>query len=299
VGTVNNGNTVRVRQTSSSTFSATTDCTLTIGGVSDTFRLTTLAADTTPNAFAFVDQTGVALNTLVTSNAITVSGINTAAPISVTGGEYEINGSGTWTGVVGTVNNGNTVRVRQTSSSSFSTTTDCTLTIGGVSDTFSVTTLDGVDPSLEITSHTNNQDVGTASITLIGTASDSGRGNNGIQQVTVNGERANNDTATGSGTANWSKAVSLSPGANTLTVIAYDDSSNHNQTSQTITIYYDVISTVYVCKAGSCNGHSPCWPNIQNGIALLSGPTIIEITQETYNEEIALDVDQEIMLEGG
>ena len=154
-------------------------------------------------------------------------------------------------------------------------------------------------PSLGITSHTNNQDVGTASITLIGTASDSGRGDNGIQQVTVNLVRANDDTAIGSGTANWSKTVSLSPGANVLTIVAYDNSLDHNQTSQTITVYYDLTNTIYVSKDGSCNGHSYCWPNIQNGIVVVLGPSIIEITQETYAGDIVLNVDQDIMLEGG
>ncbi len=94
-------------------------------------------------------------------------------------------------------------------------------------------------PSLSITSHSNGQHVSTASITIAGTASDSGRGDNGIQQVTVNGLRASNDTATGSGTANWSSPLTLTNGVNTITVIAYDNSSNHNQTSLSITIYYD------------------------------------------------------------
>ena len=48
-----------------------------------------------------------------------------------------------------------------------------------------------------------------------------------------------------------------------------------------------------------CNHHSPCSPNIQNGIFQAPGPSIIEITQETYNETIVLDVDKEIILEGG
>jgi hypothetical protein len=81
----------------------------------------------------------VALNTVVTSNAITVAGINTAASISITNGEYSING-GSYTTAAGSVNNGNTVTVRQTSSADPGTTTDAVLTIGGVSDTFSVTT---------------------------------------------------------------------------------------------------------------------------------------------------------------
>ncbi len=59
-GTVNNGNTVTVRQTSSISFSTTTNTTLTIGAVSDTFSLMTLD-DTTPNAFTLTDQTGVPL----------------------------------------------------------------------------------------------------------------------------------------------------------------------------------------------------------------------------------------------
>jgi hypothetical protein len=100
----------------------------------------TTECDTTPDAFTFIDQTGVALNTMVMSNTITVSGINAATPISITGGAYSIDGGG-YTSSPGAVNNNNTVRVRVTSSGSYSTTVDATLTIGGVSDTFSVTTI--------------------------------------------------------------------------------------------------------------------------------------------------------------
>lgn len=105
-----------------------------------------------------------------------------------------------------------------------------------------VTPPDTTQPSLSITSHSNNQHVSTSSITLSGTATDAGRGNNGIFQVTVNGSRANNDTAPGSETANWNKPVNLNPGTNNIVVIAYDNSTNYNQTTQTITIYYDDIT---------------------------------------------------------
>jgi uncharacterized protein (DUF1330 family) len=144
-GTVSHGNTVAVRLTSSGNFSTTTNATLTIGGVSDTFSVTTLAIDTTPDAFSFISQTGVALNTVITSNTITVSGINAPAQISIAGGEYSVNG-GAFTSVAGTVTNGNTVAVRLTSSGNFSTTTNATLTIGGVSGTFSVTALANKPP---------------------------------------------------------------------------------------------------------------------------------------------------------
>lgn len=96
--------------------------------------------DSTPNAFAFTDQTGVALNTVIESDIITVAGIDVPANISVTGGEYSING-GAYTAVAGTVNNGDSVRVRHTSSSNNSTAVDTVLTIGTVSDTFTSTTV--------------------------------------------------------------------------------------------------------------------------------------------------------------
>jgi hypothetical protein len=98
-----------------------------------------LIPDTSPDAFTFADQTGVTMNTVVTSHAITVTGINTGAPISITGGEYSVNG-GAYTTADGVVNDRDTIEVRVTSSGSSLTTMNATLTIGGVSDTFSVTT---------------------------------------------------------------------------------------------------------------------------------------------------------------
>jgi hypothetical protein len=136
--TVSNGNTVIVRQTSSADYSTKTDATLYIGGISDTFSLTTQAAP--PEQFIFIDQTDVDLNTIITSNTITVSGIASETPISITGGAYSING-GDYTSEDGMVNNGDTVTLQLLSPGSYATTTGATLTIGGVSDTFSVTTL--------------------------------------------------------------------------------------------------------------------------------------------------------------
>ena len=121
---------------------------------------TTVVPDTTPNPFSFVDQTNVALSTVITSNYIIVSGINVAAAISITGGTYSING-GSYTNAPGMVSNGNTVRVQITSSANYSNTTNATLTIGGVSDTFSVTT--AIPLTLTITKTGNGSGTLTAS----------------------------------------------------------------------------------------------------------------------------------------
>lgn len=97
--------------------------------------------DTTPDQFTFTDQSGAALSSTITSAAITVTGIDAAATITVAGGTYDINGSGSFVSTSGTVSNGDTVRARHTSSASYSTATNTVVTIGGVSDTFTSITI--------------------------------------------------------------------------------------------------------------------------------------------------------------
>ena len=100
-----------------------------------------LGSDNIPDSFHFSDQINTQLSTQILSNSITITGINTPTTISIHSGEYEINGSGTWLTTNSTVQNNDTVRVRHTSSSLNSATVDTILTIGGISDTFSSTTI--------------------------------------------------------------------------------------------------------------------------------------------------------------
>ena len=103
---------------------------------------------------------------------------------------------------------------------------------------WTVTTGSGDDttaPTLAITSHTAGQTVSSSSITLAGTATDSGVGGNGITSVAVNGTAAMGGAATGSNTANWSRAVTLAAGANTFTIVATDGAGNARTAAITIT----------------------------------------------------------------
>jgi hypothetical protein len=75
----------------------------------------------------------------VVSNTVTAYGINAPAAVSITGGEYSVNG-GLFTTSAGTVSNRDRVAVRVVASGSPATTTSATLTIGGVAATFDVTT---------------------------------------------------------------------------------------------------------------------------------------------------------------
>jgi len=97
-------------------------------------------SDSTPDGFTFIDQVDIEFDTLVQSDSIDISGIDVASTISITGGEYSIDGA-TFVTTDGSVNNGQSITVQQTSSSTSKTVTDVVLTVGGVSDTFSVTTI--------------------------------------------------------------------------------------------------------------------------------------------------------------
>lgn len=98
------------------------------------------SVDTTPDAYSFTVQNDVALNSIVESNTITVTGIEASSNISITGGEYSID-NGTFINTAGSINQGQTVKVRQTSSSDYLTTGNTLLSIGGVNGTFTAVTL--------------------------------------------------------------------------------------------------------------------------------------------------------------
>jgi len=162
-GTVVNGDSVRARVTASGSYATSATATVTIGGVGGAFVAVTRSADTTPAAFSFTDVTAASTSTVYTSNAITVSGIEAAAALSfaTSGGsshEYQING-GSWTAVgTTTISNGDTLKVRMTSPGSANQVGNITVTIGGVSDTYSVSTgADTTPNAFSFTSVTNAQ----------------------------------------------------------------------------------------------------------------------------------------------
>lgn len=99
-----------------------------------------MAPDTTPDVFAFTDTNVRWMGMPVTSAPVTITGIDAAATVTVSGGTYSVGCTGDWTSAVGTISNGQTVCVRHTAPFACETTTETTLTIGGVSDTFASTT---------------------------------------------------------------------------------------------------------------------------------------------------------------
>ncbi|MGC3980189.1 MAG: hypothetical protein QM808_02925 [Steroidobacteraceae bacterium] len=111
------------------------------GGESSSQSQTPAPPDTTPNAFSFSAQSGTALSSTVTSNETVISGIDASTPVSITGGEYSID-AGAFTAAAGSVTNNQKITVRLTSSNQFSTARSAVLTVGGISATFTATTLE-------------------------------------------------------------------------------------------------------------------------------------------------------------
>ncbi|VUD69256.1 hypothetical protein TDB9533_04623 [Thalassocella blandensis] len=145
--TISAGQSIRVRTVTPATLNTPKTVLLTVGEYTAEFQVTTRTStgggnsgnDSTPNAFFFVNQTSVEPSSILISNAIIVRGINIATAIRVSGGEYSIN-DGDFTNQPSTVNNGDSVKLRLQASADFDTNTVALLTIGDVSDDFTVTT---------------------------------------------------------------------------------------------------------------------------------------------------------------
>lgn len=105
--------------------------------------------DTTPDAFSFAARTGVDRNTVVTSEPITLRGINAPTTVTVSGGEYSVGCTTDYTTGASTIIEGQIICARHVSSTLGTTQTTTTVSVGGVSGTFSSTTAAIViDPSL-------------------------------------------------------------------------------------------------------------------------------------------------------
>lgn len=137
------------------------------GAWTKTSFTTDAGVDTTPAPFGFTAQTGVARSITVTSNTITVTGVDAGVdiPISVAGdlgSQYSVSTDGGatfggWTDTPTNVRLNYRVRVRHTTSDEYSSggydgVRETTLTIGGVTGTFTSTTLaDTTPPVISLT----------------------------------------------------------------------------------------------------------------------------------------------------
>lgn len=130
--------------------------------------------DTTPNAFAFQSYgPRVSSGYRAASQRVRITGINTATPISVTGGQYVVDCDlGPWTSNPGYIYNGQNVCVRVTAATTPDTTRTVTLNIGSVEAGFSLTT--GYVPDTLIGARPTNPGTPAANFTYRGDSESTG-----------------------------------------------------------------------------------------------------------------------------
>ncbi|MCK5002349.1 MAG: thrombospondin type 3 repeat-containing protein [Gammaproteobacteria bacterium] len=141
----------------------------------------------TPNTLVFVDQSGALLDTVTTSNTVTLTGLTRPTVITIAGGEYKIN-SGDFTADRGVVVDNDTVQIRVTTPNSADSAVNAALTVGSLSDTFSVTTSvssldtdgDGVIDALDNCDDIANADQQDTDLDHFGNVCDSDFNNDGI-----------------------------------------------------------------------------------------------------------------------
>ena len=85
--------------------------------------------DLTPNSFEFEQQLNVPVNTDVLSEVVTIEGIELEVPVTVSNGEYSING-GDFTSLDGVISNGQTIQIRHTADSRLGESVTTGLTVG-------------------------------------------------------------------------------------------------------------------------------------------------------------------------
>ena len=215
-GIVSNGQKVRIRVRSASTYSTKVTAILTIGGAQKPFSVTTqddpFVADTSPANFDFGYIAEIRGGDTVSSSAVTIFGINAPTPISIRGGEYSINGAA-WTTVSGTINNDDNVTVRGNASNIYGGLTTVSLTIGNKVGTFKIfTASEDTTPDPFSFSDATDQDlnatVSTPDITITGTST-----NGSVIPVKIeNGEYSLDSGST------WSSADTTIPDNTTIRV---------------------------------------------------------------------------------
>jgi hypothetical protein len=112
------------------------------GTATETVTVTVIAPDTEPDLFTFPSVQGADLSTLYTSDTVTIGGIGPGISLNVSAtnnAETSVAG-GAFSTATKTITNGQTLRVRMTSSASYDTTKTTTVSVGTVSGTWSIST---------------------------------------------------------------------------------------------------------------------------------------------------------------
>lgn len=255
--TMVDGDYLAIRLTSSSQYETAVSATLTVGGVSQTFTVTTTTSNQ-PNSFSFTSVTGASLSTVYTSNSITIGGLDTDTNVSASfndGGntaDVYLNGSMPSSNSSFTVTNGDVLYIKLTASSSYATTLSATLTVGATSASYSVKSMSA--PTLSVT---------PASLSL--SYNETATLSAAISPSSVDGNVTYASSDTSVATVNATTGVVTAIGEGTATITATADlASPHGTANDTVavTVSMDTLITAVTDKLdGSAAKYNTLVPN--------------------------------------
>lgn len=136
-GTASANQTIQVRAQAPAVGGTSAVASLTIGGVTGTFQVTAIV-DTSPDSFDLGPAKTVSPGAWAESAAATISGVNAPTPVTISGGQYRING-GAWQTAAGSIHAGQTIQARLQAHSSAGVSTGANLVVGGLTRSFFVT----------------------------------------------------------------------------------------------------------------------------------------------------------------
>ena len=146
---IGNGEYLQVRATTANQYFTTYSVGVTVGDTTNYWDINTgPPPDTQPNAFSFADAGNVTINTPTISESVTISGITVPVTATATNGaEVRVNGGAWVNGATGaTIENGDTLEVRLTSSTDYEDTVTTQVTVGtGTAVEWNVTTAAELD----------------------------------------------------------------------------------------------------------------------------------------------------------
>ena len=152
---VSNNDIIRLDTTSSSNFDTTTSLSYRVGTYTTTWSVKTEIENLNVTIPSFTSQTNVEINTLYTSNQVTLSGFSKnsslLASVSNINSAYEVERNGliikSFDASPIQVTNGDKIRLRLSSSNNYITEVSTTLTIGNSNATWSLTTINLPPPT--------------------------------------------------------------------------------------------------------------------------------------------------------
>ncbi len=252
--------------------------TVTAGNAAGSGASSTASNSVTP--WSLTPAIGVPSATKVKSGA-TVSYVvsySGADSVTLATGNVTLNRSGTANGQISVGGSGTTSRTVTISNISGDGTLGITVAAGtatAASGAISATssgasatcTVDSTAPTLTVTALGDGTITSNNTLTVTGAASDA----NGIQDLTVNGATVIPDAVSGA----FNTAVTLAPGANTITVTATD--STGNQTTDSRSIVYDHLAPTITFSAPTPAGGSYTGQQAVTFTGTISEPGTVQI----------------------